>query len=121
KPFDDPVLEEFSKSTRKTIRKALKSGVEYKVTVNPQSLKEFQEIYYSTMKRINASSQYFFDDEYFTNCHNYFGKNLVLVQATYEGKIIGMELHFLYNSTLHTHLSGSIEEFHHLSPVYVMT
>lgn len=120
-PFDDPVQEEFSKSTRKAIRKALRSGVEFKIIVNPENLIEFKKIYRETMKRINASAHYFFDDAYFSNCLKFFGENLVLVQAVFEGKTIGMELHFLYDDTLHTHLSGSIEEFHHLSPVYVMT
>ncbi|MFD1031313.1 peptidoglycan bridge formation glycyltransferase FemA/FemB family protein [Metaplanococcus flavidus] len=121
KPYDDPVQTEFSKSTKKAIRKALNAGVEFNVIVNPKSLKEFQRIYYATMKRIDASSHYFFDDEYFSDCLNFFGKNLILVEATYDNQVIGMELHFLYNNILHTHLSGSIEDFHHLSPVYVLT
>lgn len=119
--FDDPVQEEFSKSTKKSIRKALNAGVECKITVNPKSLSNFKEIYYQTMNRINADELYFFDDAYFSNCQRYFGENIVLVEAIYEGRIIGSELHFQYNNLIHTHLSGTAEEFHHLSPVYVMT
>lgn len=119
--FDDPVANEFSKSTRKNIRKALRTGVEYRVTENPSSLEKFREIYCTTMNRIHADDFYFFDDEYFSDCLKYFGRNIVLVEAVYEGKTIGMELHFRFNNFLHTHLSGTLEEFHHLSPVYVMT
>lgn len=119
--FDDPVQEEFSKSTKKSIKKALKAGVEYKITVNPSSLSNFKEIYYQTMKRINANELYFFDDTYFFDCQRYFGENIILVEAIYNGQIIGSELHFQYNNIIHTHLSGTVEEFHYLSPVYVMT
>lgn len=121
KNFDDPVQEEFSKSTKKSIRKALKSGVTFNVTVNPTSLTEFQKIYHSTMERIDASAQYFFDETFFSNLLKFFGEKLILVEAVYAGEIIGMELHLLANNVLHTHLSGSKEEFNHLSPVYVMT
>lgn len=120
KAYDDPVQSEFSKSTRKSIRKALRAGVEYKVIVNPESLSNFKKIYHATMKRINADNYYYFDDAYFSDCLKYFGKYIVLVEAHFQGQVIGMELHFLYKNIMHTHLSGSVEEFHHLFPVYVM-
>lgn len=119
--YVDPVQEEFSKSTRKIIRKALNAGVTYRVTPNPPCLKEFQKIYLKTMHRIGASDVYFFDDEYFSKCLHYFGEKIILVEALYNEEIIGMELHFHYNNRIHTHLSGSLEEYHYLSPVYIMT
>lgn len=121
KDYEDPVASEFSKSARKAIRKALKAGVEYRVTVNPASLASFKEIYYTTMKRLNAESYYYFDDRYFDNCLKYFGDRIVLVEALFEGEVIGAELHFLCGSFMHTHLSGTVENCSHLSPVYVMT
>lgn len=118
---NDPIQEEFSKSTRKSIRKALNAGVEYKVTLNPSNLKAFQNIYHQTMKRVGADDIYLFNDTYFSECLKYFGENIVLVEALYERQVIGMEMHFFYNDLIHTHLSGTLEEYHHLSPVYVMT
>ena len=121
KGFEDPVQEEFSSSTRKRIRKALRDGVTYRVTVNPENLDQFREIYIKTMERINADPVYFFDETYFSNCLNYFGDKLILVEALYESQIIGAELHFRSGPVIHTHLSGSLEEYNDLSPVYVMT
>lgn len=121
KDFEDPVASEFSKSARKAVRKALKAGVEYRVTVKPDSLDHFKEIYYATMKRINAASYYYFDEKYFSNCLKYFSDKIVLIEAVYKEEVIGAELHFICGSFLHTHLSGTIENTNHLSPVYVMT
>lgn len=121
KDFNDPVQAEFSKSTRKSIRKALREGIEYRVTVNPESLDKFKELYLLTMERIGADSYYYFDDSYFSNCLESFGDKIILVEALYEGQVIGAEMHFLYNNMIHTHLSGTLPDFNHLSPVYVMT
>ncbi|CEG22103.1 FemAB family protein [Planococcus massiliensis] len=120
-PYQDPIQHEFSKSTRKTIRKALKAGVTYRITKNPDSLAPFRTMYVETMKRIGAHDIYFFDDKYFAKCLEYFGDQIILAEAMYEGKVIGMELHFHFNKWIHTHLSATIEEFHHLAPVYVLT
>lgn len=120
-PYTDPIQHEFSKSTRKTIRKALKAGVTYRITKKPESLAPFRTMYVETMKRIGAHDIYFFDDTYFSKCLEYFDDNIILAEAIYEGTTIGMELHFHYNKWIHTHLSATKEEFHHLSPVYVMT
>ena len=117
----DPVQEEFSKSTRKATRKAINSGVEFRVTPNPDSLDNFQKVYLDTMQRLDANKLYYFDEDYFSKCQYYFGENIVLVEALFEDNIIGAELHFHYNNILHTHLSGTLCEYHHLSPVYVMT
>lgn len=121
KDYEDPIASEFSKSARKAVRKALKAGVEYRVTPNPQSLDGFKDIYYTTMRRINAESYYYFDDKYFSNCLKFFRDRIVLIEAIFEGEVIGAELHFISDSFMHTHLSGTAENTNHLSPVYVMT
>lgn len=121
KDYEDPVQSEFSKSTRKSIRKAFRDGVECRVTRNPKNLDKFKELYHLNMERVGADSYYYFGDSYFSRCLEYFGENIVLVEAVYEEQVIGAELHFFYDNLIHTHLSGTLAEFHHLSPVYAMT
>ncbi|WP_237150867.1 GNAT family N-acetyltransferase [Planococcus plakortidis] len=118
--YDDPVKAEFSASARKNIRKALRDGVEFRVTLGPRDLKEFQRIYFATMDRNHADSFYYFSEKYFSQLLESFGEKLLLVEALYGGEVIGMELQFAYNDLIHTHLSGTYEAFHHLSPVYIM-
>lgn len=118
--YDNPVEAEFSASARKNIRKALREGVEYRVTLGPHDLKAFRQIYFATMDRNRADSFYYFNDRYFTQLLESFRQQLLLVEVLNKGEVIGMELQFVYNDLIHTHLSGTYEAFHHLSPVYIM-
>lgn len=118
--FDDPIQSEFSKSCRRNIRKSLKEGVSYSVTVNPKDLKDFKNIYYATMDRNKAADIYYFDDDYFADCLRFFGNHILLTEVVYEDKIIGMGLSFFYGDMIHSHLSGTLKEYHHLSPAYIL-
>jgi serine/alanine adding enzyme len=120
KDYDDPFQSEFSKSCKKNIRKALNENITFKITRNPSDVSQFKKIYYSTMKRNEAAEYYYFDDEYFNMCVNYFGKNLVLVEALHEQKTIAMGLYFIYDKTIHIHLSGTLSEYLYLSPAYIL-
>ena len=114
------IEEEFSKSARKSIRQALKKGITYSVKANPDSLEEFKKIYRSTMNRNEASDYYYFDDDYFSDCLRYYGKNILLVEAYWEGKTIAAGLYFFYGKIIAAHLSGTLSEYLHLSPAYII-
>lgn len=118
--YEDPCHEEFSKSCRKNIRRCINKGIKYMVNVEPKELSKFKEIYYSTMDRNNATDYYYFQDEYFNNILKYFPRNIITVEAIYEEKTIAMGLYFIYNKILHTHLSGTLSEYLHLSPAYML-
>ncbi len=120
KDFEQPEKEEFSKSCRKNIRRALNKGITFKVTEAPNSINNFKEIYYSTMDRNNATDYYYFGDEYFSNMIKYFNKNMVLVEAIYEEKVIACGLYFIYKKIIHIHLSGTLSEYLYLSPAYML-
>jgi serine/alanine adding enzyme len=120
KDFEDPVKSEFSKSKQKSIQKALAAGVEYRITVNPEDLIQFRQIYCGTMERKHADDYYYFDDEYFADLLQHFRKSLLLVEVLYEGQTIGMGLNFVYGKTIHIHLSGTIADFHRLSPAFIL-
>lgn len=120
KDFEEPVKEEFSKSCRKNIRQALNKGVIYKITEAPKDIHNFKKIYYSTMDRNNATDYYYFGDKYFKQILKYFRKNVLLVEAIYENKTIASGLYFIYNKTIHIHLSGTLKEYLFLSPAYIL-
>lgn len=120
KDYDDPFQNEFSKSSRKTVRQVLKSGVEYAIEISPENLDEFKRIYYLNMERKEADEFYFFDDEYFNMILKYYKENIILVKAIYEEKIIAAGLYFIYNGIIHAHLSGTDTEYLNLSPAYVL-
>ncbi|XZK68231.1 peptidoglycan bridge formation glycyltransferase FemA/FemB family protein [Clostridium perfringens] len=120
KDYKDPIKEEFSKSARKTIRQVLKKGVTYKVIQCPNELEEFKKIYYSTMDRKNAADYYYFDDEYFNKCLEFFKENIISIQVMFEEKIIAASLYFVYNNILEAHLSGTLSEYLYMSPAYII-
>lgn len=120
KDYDDPVKSEFSKSARKTIRRAIRAGLNYRVITSPNNLKKFKEIYYSTMKRNEAKEYYYFGENYFDNILKYFRDNIILIEVLYEDEVIAAGLYLAYGKIIHAHLSGTLSEFLHLSPAYII-
>jgi predicted N-acyltransferase len=118
--YRDPIMEEVSKSTRKNIRRALRDGVGYRIIEKPKDLTIFKEIYYSTMDRNDAADFYYFDDDYFRKCLDYFSDNIILTEAVYQDKVIASSFGFFYNKYLHIHLSGTLTEYLYLSPAYIL-
>lgn len=118
--IDDPILTEYSASCRRDIRHGLKAGVKYRVIDHPEDLKDFKELYTSTMQRNGADAIYYFDEEYFQNCIDWLGDHLVLVEVKYEDSIIGMSLNFVCGDSIHVHLTGTRQEFHQLAPAYIL-
>ena len=117
---DDPISDEFSKSCRKTIRQVLKKGITFNVIEDVKDFEEFKRIYYLNMDRKKATDYYYFNDEYFNLMDKYFHKNLIQMQAIYNNKVIAEGLYFVYNKTIHAHLSGTDTEYLYLSPAYIL-
>ncbi|MCH4827377.1 MAG: peptidoglycan bridge formation glycyltransferase FemA/FemB family protein [Planococcus sp. (in: firmicutes)] len=120
KDYEDPIKSEFSRSKQKSIQKALNAGVEYRIIVDPPDLENFKRLYYETMKRRDATSIYYFDDAYFNGLLKSFGKNIIVVEVLYEGKVIASGLNFVYEKFIHIHLSGTTQEHQCLSSAFVM-
>lgn len=118
--FEDPVQSEFSKRCRKNIRQAVGKGVSFRICYQPKSLDLFKTIYYDTMTRNAASDYYYFDDDYFKMCLENYARNILLIEAVFEDKIIAAGMYFLYNKTIHVHLSGTLHEYLYLSPAYIL-
>lgn len=120
KDYEDPVQAQFSKNCRKSIRQATNKGITYKITEAPEDLTSFKQIYYETMNRNNAPDYYYFDDEYFDKMLKFYQDNIVLIEAIYEEKVVAVCLYFVYNKTIHVHLSGTITDYLYLSPEYIL-
>lgn len=118
--YEDPIVSEFSKSARKSIRRALSTGLTFKIIEKPDSLNNFKEIYYSTMDRNEAAEYYYFDDNYFESCLKLFKDNIILVEVFYEEKVIAAGLYFVYGKMIHAHLSGTLKDYLSLSPAYII-
>lgn len=120
KAHEDPIASEFSKSTRKTIRRALKSGLSYRVIEKPNNCDDFKKIYYSTMDRNAASDYYYFNEDYFDRCLEYFRDYIIIVEVLYDEEVIAAGFYFVYNNIIHAHLSGTLNDYLNLSPAYII-
>lgn len=120
KDYEDPVKSEFSKSCRQNIRKKLEMGMSYRITLNPTNFEEFKKCYYSTMERNEANDYYYFDEEYFNFLKENYNENTILVETIYNNQTIAAGLYYIYNKTIHIHLSGTLKEYLHLSPAYIL-
>lgn len=118
--YKNPITSEFSKSARKTIRRSMNAGVSFNIIEKPESIHNFKEIYYSTMKRNNASDYYYFDDDYFDECLELFQNHIILVEVLYQEKVIAAGFYFVYGKYIHAHLSGTLKDYLHLSPAYII-
>lgn len=118
--FDDPIEAEFSKGCRKRIRQAIRKGIRWRVTAQPENIEPFKDIYYSTMERNDAEEYYYFTDRYFSDCLKLFRENILFVEAIYEGKTIAAGLYFTFGKLIHIHLSGTLSEYLYLSPAYIL-
>ena len=118
--YDDPIREEFSRSCRKNIRSALNRGITFQIVEKPDDMREFQTIYYDTMDRNGAAGYYYFDDDYFTRCVRLLGDRILFARAIYEGQTIAMGLYFVWDKMIHAHLSGTLNQYLHLSPAYIL-
>ena len=117
---DDPIRTEFSKSRKKYIGQAIRKGVTADIIKNPEDISSFKKIYFKTMERRGAKEYYFFRDDYFDQCLKTLKKNILLVEASYNSVIVAAELYFLSGKTIHLHLSGTLDEYLHLSPTNVI-
>jgi len=75
---------------RKAIAVARRKGLRVrKMQLDDRNINHFQNMYLSTMNRVNANSSWHFPDNYFTNCRDYLGENKVsLFAAELDGKAI---------------------------------
>ena len=118
--YEDPFMVEFSKSCRKSVRRAQAQGISYEIVERPMSLDEFIPIYYETMTRNHAEAFYYFSKAYFDRCLKLFRDNIVLVNALYGGKVVAAELYFVWGPYIHSHLAGTLDTYLDMSPDYVI-
>lgn len=116
----DPLLEQFSKSARKTIRRGLKDGARIEVIEKPDNLDAFMAIYYDTMDRNEAEDFYFFSKEYFDHLCHHLNDHFINVNIYLGEECIASGIYFTYDEIMQIHLSGTKREFLHLSPAYLL-
>lgn len=94
---------------RRIVRKARRESVEATIDERPTDLAEFVALYEETMRRREASSFYFFPEEYWAQLVGPLGATLVRADAQVASETVASILCLASPPTLHYHLGASSE------------
>jgi len=111
---------EYEHSTRKNIKKALRSGLEY-ITfcggdITNEYFEYFYEIYNDTMDRNNADDFYYFTRDYFHNIISSIPHNCKFYFVTQNSKVISTELVLYGECIAYSFLGGTLSNYFEFRP-----
>lgn len=106
---------QYSHSLKNDINRLKRKNLIVKKAETKTEIEAFVEIYTETMNRVHASKIYFFDYAYF--CRFLETLPSILYLAYYEGKIISGSLFTDCNGIIQPHLSATLNDYLHLSPL----
>lgn len=115
--LEEEIYNEFEYRVKKNIKKAIKNDLEVLIDESHEFLDSFLEIYYGTMDRNNADSQFYFNKSFFENMSR---QNAIYFHISNEGKIISTELVLYDNMCAYSYLGGTIDEYFHLRPTELL-
>lgn len=111
--LDDPnhIWERFSSKNRGHIRKAIKSGVEVRITNDELVYDDFIKIYETTMQRDEASDYYHFNKPFYESIRNDLSEHSLMFTAYLDGLPIAASIMLFANHYMNYHLSGQLFEY----------
>jgi len=111
----DDMMMDFEHKVRKNIKKACSAGLEVEIDTTGERLYEFLDVYYDTMKRNSANSNFFFSENFFRLINNMNG-NYAYMHVLDEGKVISSELVIYGTENCYSFLGGTNRDYFHLRP-----
>lgn len=108
------ILKNMTPNNRNMVRKAQKNGVEI-IMDKGERIAEFIDIYNKTMQKHDADDYYYFEPAYFDYIKDKLYKNMFILYALYEGKVISASIFFYNHQYMHYHLSGTLPEYRNLA------
>ena len=111
----DEMWMDFKQKVRKNVKKANSNHLEIIIENTDEHLQDFLDIYYSTMERSNAESEYYFSKEFF-EILNRMSDNIMYFHVIYEGKVISTELVIYGAENCYSYLGGTNREYFDLRP-----
>ena len=102
-----------SGKNRNMIRRGRKLGLTVR---QADDMGRFRDIYLSSIGRLNADDYYYFSGNYFDSLSNLNGKDLFILEAWCEDRIVAASMFMYYGKYLHYHLAGSDNKYLNYSP-----
>jgi|WetSurMetagenome_2_1015567.scaffolds.fasta_scaffold05096_6 hypothetical protein len=111
---------EFEYSTRKNVRKAIRSGLSYRVVsgadISDTDLNSFITIYQHTMDRNNSDRFYYFKTGYFSDLSKKLGGQALFAFVLLNDDVISCELILLSKKIAYSFLGGTISDYYQYRP-----
>ena len=111
---------EYEYSTRKNIKKAIRSGLTFKYVLGNEiscnDLESFYKVYDHTMKRNNADDYYYFSMKYFNNISTLLREKALFVFDLVDNQVISCELVLLGSKIAYSFLGGTLSDYYQYRP-----
>ena len=117
---EDEQWRAYSKNKRWNIRKLAQKGVVCEMSHSPDDLDRFVEMYFESMERVNASSEYFFDQAYFETITGARDYDMKLFVCNLDSTVICGGLFSSSNGIIQYHLGATDNEFLSLAPTELL-
>jgi hypothetical protein len=111
----------YEKRLCRQIKKLRRTGYLIKEADSKEEIKMFTEMYWKNMDRLNASSNYYFDEHYFTNLLKTTQLEAKLILIYNGPELICGALILLSNSIIRNHLSATAPHYLKESPSKLLT
>jgi len=103
-------MREIHTKNRNTIKKGVKTGLQFIEDVDFNYLSDFISLYNNTMHKLGADDFYYFDESYYAKFRENV-KNSFLGIVTYNNEVISAAIFFHSIDYGHYHLAGSNKEY----------
>lgn len=111
----DEMWMDFKQKVRKNVKHAISNNLGIIIENTDAHLKDFIDIYYSTMDRTNAEDQFYFTEEFFRTL-NELRDNVMYFYVEHEGRIISAELVIYGAENAYSYLGGTNRDYFELRP-----
>lgn len=113
-PLDEMWMD-FKQKVRKNVKKANSFGLQIVIENSDAHLRDFLDIYYSTMDRSNAENEYYFSREFYETI-NSMKENIMYFHVIHDGKVVSTELVIFGAENAYSYLGGTNREYFDLRP-----
>lgn len=108
----DEIWMDFKQKVRKNVKRANLYGLKIIIDKNGEYLDDFLRIYYGTMTRSNAESQFYFKKIFFEKLMTMYD-NAIMFHALYKNTIISTELVLYGEDNCYSYLGGTDNNYFH--------
>ena len=106
---------DFKQKVRKNVKKAESYHLEIRMENTDEHLQDFLDIYFSTMDRNHAESEYYFSEEFYQNL-NHMKENIMYFYVLHDEEVISCELVIYGAENAYSYLGGTNREYFDLRP-----